>query len=52
MFIVLTLLVATVLQQMLHTSSSSSNPKCTDTAAVAFGFETNSILVFILSNLN
>ena len=61
MFVVLLLLVATVSKQMRHTGSSrlsgsprpfGLNPKCSHTAAVASGFETNSIFVFIPSNLN
>ena len=61
MLVVLLLLVATVLQQMRHTGSSRLSgsslsfglkPKCSHTAAVAFGFETKSIFVFIPSNLN
>ncbi len=52
MFVVLPVLVDTVLKQMRHTGSlrlSGSprsfglNPKCSHTAAVAFGFETNSM---------
>ena len=53
MFVVLARLVATILQQMHYNSSHRSsgspqslglNPKCSHTAAVAFGFET--IFVF------
>ena len=60
MFVVLPLLVASVLQQMWHTGSPrfSGSPQsfglnqmCSYTEAVAFGFETNSIFVFIPSNL-